>query len=135
MYIYESRDRTEQLKREFVMIAFDEAVYDKIVRLMKLAREHVSKLDPVLYELDEARLDELNKLLGLPLSKDKAIRVQLSHLDLFDLESISYLAEGFPQDFGGDAALKMSFKDLAALTDMLEGYRKKAFAESYEDMA
>jgi len=133
MKTHEAEDRTRQLKSEFVTITFDSADYDKIVRLMRLAREHVDDFDQTLYEPDAQRLDALNKLLAAPLSKNNAVTLKLSHLDLFDLESTSHMAEGFPENFGGEAALKMHFKNLAALTDMLEAYRKKAFSEQYAE--
>jgi hypothetical protein len=133
MNAQERADRTAKLKSEFVTVTFDGGTYDNLVRLMQVAQQKLDNIDPVLYELDDMRLTELNKLLAASVPKDKSVTLKLSHFDLFGFEFTSHLAEGFPQSFGGEGTVKMKPKDLRTLTDRLESYRMKAFPEQYAE--
>lgn len=119
--------RIAYLKGQVAPVAFPKDVYDKIRWLVAQAVEHFDDIDPVIFDIEEDRVQAIHKTLAAATPGGAAQEVTLSLLDMFDLERLSLLAERDVSEFTGGKPAPWNKQEIAALTAALENLRKSFF--------
>jgi hypothetical protein len=116
------------LKGQVADVRLPRDVYDRITWLVQGMLQNFDDIDPAIFDLEKERVREIgNALSAAPCAGDYNVRLSL--LDMFDLESISLLAERDISPFAGAQECNWTGKDMAAMTAALEAIRKHHFPQ------
>jgi hypothetical protein len=121
--------RIAYLKSQVAAVQLPRKVYDQVRWLVRGMLRHYDDIDPVIFDLEGARIEEIEAALSNPAYKGEDREVRLSLLDLFDLQNIGLLAERDLLPFAGAEPCNWTKEDMAALTAALDGIQKRDFPQ------
>ena len=121
--------RIAYLRSQVAAVQLPRDVYDQISWLVRGMLRHYDDIDPVIFDLEDARVAEIEATLSNPAFTGDDRDVRLSLLDMFDLQNIVLLAERDLRPFAGDQPCSWTKGDMTALTAALDGIRKRDFPQ------